>query len=169
MSLEGGSMMTRAALIKRFEEDWRQIRKNFKEGKCIPLEEFDWRLPFQIAESREEYRVENEAWTPIILDPDIFSQIQAIYHYISENLVNEPAAYHFKRTIENKFSTISTFPNGGTFILVLTDDISEEFSNLRRMSANNYIIIYEYYEEPDLVVIGHIFHQTQNYGKIFQK
>ena len=53
--------MTRRALIKRFEEEWRQIRKDFEAGKCIPLEEFDWGLPLHVAEARAEYRIENEA------------------------------------------------------------------------------------------------------------
>ena len=54
-------MMDRSTLIKRFEEEVRQARKNFIEGKSIPLEAFDWNLPRHISEARSEYRVDTEA------------------------------------------------------------------------------------------------------------
>jgi len=34
----------------------RQAVKNYKEGKCIPLKDFDWGLPPHVAESKGEYR-----------------------------------------------------------------------------------------------------------------
>lgn len=52
--------MDRKALIKKLESELREARKNFQEGKTIPLREFDWGLS-HIAESRFEYRVQNEA------------------------------------------------------------------------------------------------------------
>ena len=96
-------------------------------------------------------------------------QIDLIYGYITNHLVNEPAAYKLKQTIGLKFSTISTFPNSGTLLSFVTHDISEACSNLQRIMANQYMIIYEYYEEVDVALITHIFHQTQDYGKIFRK
>ena len=83
--------------------------------------------------------------------------------------MNEPAAYRLKNTIKNKISNISTFPNGYAFILSLVDDVSEEFSEVRKVSAHNYVIIYRYYEDIDIAIITHIFHQSQDYGKIFQR
>jgi len=54
--------MNKKALIKELEAGFEETRKNFKEGKCIPLEAFDWGIPqYIIAESRAEYRVANEA------------------------------------------------------------------------------------------------------------
>jgi len=53
--------MDRKAILKKFEDELRQARKNFQEGKCIPLEEFDWGLPFQVSESRAEYRIDPDA------------------------------------------------------------------------------------------------------------
>ena len=53
--------MNKKALIKQLEADFEESRKNFKEGKGIPLEEFDWGIPMHVAESRSEYRVQNEA------------------------------------------------------------------------------------------------------------
>ena len=82
--------------------------------------------------------------------------------------MNEPASYHLKYTIDSKFSNISIFPNSGTFIALILDDISEEFSNIQRRLVKNYIILYKYYTEDDNVVITHVFHQMQDYGKIFQ-
>ena len=70
--------------------------------------------------------------------------------------------------MKNKLSFISTLPDGGTFISLITDDISSEFSNLRRITAGNYVIIYEYRKEIDIITVGHIFHQAQDYGKIFR-
>ena len=52
--------MDRKSLIRKLESELREMRKDFEEGKCIPLEEFDWGLPRRIAESRAEYRVANE-------------------------------------------------------------------------------------------------------------
>ena len=101
------------------------------------------------------------------MDPRIPLQINSIYNYIADNLVNEPAAYRIKSVIERKFSTISTFPNGGTSILSF-DDIAVEFSNVRKVTADKYVILYEYHEENDDAVIQHIFHQKQDYGKIFK-
>ena len=51
--------MDRKALIRRLEAELREGRKNYHEGKTIPLEEFDWDLPFT-AEPGAEYRVGNE-------------------------------------------------------------------------------------------------------------
>jgi len=59
-------------------------------------------------------------------------------------------------------------PNAYSFILSLIDDIAEEFREVRKITANNYVIIYRYYDDDNLAFITHIFHQTQDYGKIFQ-
>jgi len=53
--------MDRKALIAKLELELRQAFKNFEEGKSIPLEEFDWGLPWHVAESRTEYRIQDEA------------------------------------------------------------------------------------------------------------
>ena len=60
-------------------------------------------------------------------------------------------------------------PKGGTSILAFANNILEEFLDIRKLSAKRYIILYEYHENVDLAYITHIFHQTQDYGKIFQK
>ena len=44
--------MNRKALIRQLEADFEESRKNFKEGKGIPLEEFDWGLPLHVAEPK---------------------------------------------------------------------------------------------------------------------
>jgi len=53
--------MDRHAILRRFEDELRETRKNYEEGKLIPLEEFDWGMPMHLAESKAEYRVTNEA------------------------------------------------------------------------------------------------------------
>ena len=52
--------MNRKTLLKRFEDELRETRKNYEEGKLIPLEEFDWGLPMHIAEPREKYRIDDQ-------------------------------------------------------------------------------------------------------------
>ena len=160
--------MDNKALIKKLESELRQARQNFKDGKGIPLEEFDWGMPMHVAESKTEYRVQNEAWTPIVVDPDVSSQINSFYRYIVCHFANEPAAYKFKHIIKNKLAFISTMPKIGTSILVLSNSILDEFLGIRRLTAKRYMILYEYHEDVDLAYVSHIFHQTQDYGKIFE-
>ena len=45
--------MDRKALIAKLELELRQAFKNFDEGKSIPLEEFDWRLPTLISQEAQ--------------------------------------------------------------------------------------------------------------------
>jgi len=52
--------MDQKSLIRRLEADFEESRENYQKGRCIPLEEFDWGRPFQIAESRTEYRIDGE-------------------------------------------------------------------------------------------------------------
>ena len=96
-------------------------------------------------------------------------QMTSIYDYITNHLFNEPATYRLQSIIEQKFSTISTFPNSGTPITSYIDDVSKEFSNIRKLNANNYSILYHHKEVIDIAFITHIFHQSQNYGVVFQK
>jgi len=53
--------MENKRLVEQLKSELRQALKNYREGKYIPLEEFDWGLPMHVAESRSEYRVQNEA------------------------------------------------------------------------------------------------------------
>ena len=53
--------MNRKSLVKKLEGELRQARQNYLDGKGIPLEAFDWDKSWKIAESRVEYRVQNEA------------------------------------------------------------------------------------------------------------
>ena len=82
--------------------------------------------------------------------------------------MNELASYNTKSIIEEKFSNISIFPKSGTFIFSVLDNISEEFSNVQRRIAKSYVILYRHYEDSDIAYISHIFHQMQDYTKIFQ-
>ena len=103
------------------------------------------------------------------MHPWITEQIKSIYAYITNHLLNEPASWRLRSTVEQKLSHISTFPKTGTLISTYINDILNEFSSLRKINANNYTILYSYEEEIDIVYVTHIFHQTQNYAKVFQK
>jgi len=49
-------MMNREALIEKFELELRQAVIDYETGNTISLEDLDWGIPFQISESRGEYR-----------------------------------------------------------------------------------------------------------------
>ena len=70
--------------------------------------------------------------------------------------------------IEQKLEAISTFPLVGTPIMSYINDVSLEFESVRKLNIKNYTILYAYTDLHDLATITHIFHQTQDYGKIFQ-
>jgi len=53
--------MDRKSILKRFIEELEESHQNYLDGKCKPIEELDWSIPWHIAEPRSEYRVESEA------------------------------------------------------------------------------------------------------------
>ena len=89
-------------------------------------------------------------------------------NYILNNLLNDVASYNFRQMIDNKFDSISSIPDGGTFLINILDDISPVFSNVQRRIAKKYIIIYKHFEEDNIAFISHVFHETQDYGRLFQ-
>jgi len=89
--------------------------------------------------------------------------MHSVYSYIANNLFNEPASYRMKNIIEEKLSTISTFPKIGSTIASYINDIADEFSKMRKLNAKNYVLLYAYKENIDIAVITHIFHQTHGY------
>jgi len=95
-------------------------------------------------------------------------EMESIYSYITNNLFNEPASYKMRGIIEHKLSNISLFPNSGTSINSYLKDISHEFTDRRKINAKNYSLLYLHDEINSIVFITHIFHQTQDYAKIFQ-
>jgi len=96
-------------------------------------------------------------------------QIEQMANDILYNLFNDIASYNFRQLLDNKFDIISTIPGGGTFLINILDDISSTFSKFQRQIAKKYVIIYKYFKDDNIVLITHIFHETQDYGKIFQK
>ena len=53
--------MDRSALIKKLESELRQAHQDYLDGKCIPVEDLDWSLPFYVSERRgDEYRATPE-------------------------------------------------------------------------------------------------------------
>jgi len=70
--------------------------------------------------------------------------------------------------VENKFNTIQNSPKIGTTITARFDNIADNFANIRKLNAKNYIILYVYREENSTALVTHIFHQTQDYGRLFQ-
>ena len=47
--------MENERLIEQLKSESRQAFKDWEDGKCIPLEEFDWGLPMYVAKSQTEY------------------------------------------------------------------------------------------------------------------
>ena len=52
--------MENKILIEQLKSEIRQALKDWEDGKCIPLEEFDWGLPMHVAESKSEYCAHNK-------------------------------------------------------------------------------------------------------------
>ena len=95
--------------------------------------------------------------------------MQSIYSYITDKLFNDMAAYRLKDTIKRKLSHLEDFPETGTRINSYMDDISKEFLECRKITIGNYLIIYNYFKEEQFTFVTHIFHQMQDYGRLFQK
>jgi len=76
--------------------------------------------------------------------------------------------FYLQDNIKEKLSMISTFPNSGTSITSYLNDVANEFSEIRKLNVGNYTLLYFYTEISDIASVAHIFHQTQDYGKIFQ-
>jgi len=89
-------------------------------------------------------------------------------NYILNNLLNDVASYNFRQMMDSKFDSISAIPDGGTFLINVLDDISPVFSTVQRRIAKKYIVIYKYYEDDNFALVTHVFHETQDYGKLFQ-
>jgi len=89
--------------------------------------------------------------------------------YILHNLLNDAASYNFRQLLNSKFDHISTTPVAGTFLINILDDISPILSKFQRRISKKYIIIYKYFKDDNIALITHVCHETQDYGKIFQK
>lgn len=96
------------------------------------------------------------------------AQMQSIYRYIIHNLVNEPAAFRLQEVLKGKLNTIANQPKIGTTITTNIADVVKEFADVRKLTINNYIILYDYNEETSNALVTHVFHQTQDYGRLFQ-
>lgn len=84
------------------------------------------------------------------------------------HLINSEATFRLEQTIKNKFSSISVMPKSYALLSSTMGEVLPEFFEFRKVSVNNYILVYRYYEKDDIALITHIFHQTQDYAKIFQ-
>ena len=94
--------------------------------------------------------------------------MQSIYNYISNTPFNDLAAYHLEQVINDKFDRMEDYPEIGSRVNSSLNDVRNEFKNIRKITANNYLMIYDYSKESEITLIKHIFHQTQDYGRIFQ-
>ena len=43
--------MENKRLIEQLKAELRQARQDWKDGKCIPIAEFDWGLPLRVAQA----------------------------------------------------------------------------------------------------------------------
>jgi len=50
--------MNRKDILNKFVEELIESHQNYLDGKCKPIEQLDWSIPWRIAESRSEYRAE---------------------------------------------------------------------------------------------------------------
>ena len=53
--------MTRNTILKKFKEELRESHQDYLDGKCLPWEQFDWGMPFRVAEAAGEgYHIDDQ-------------------------------------------------------------------------------------------------------------
>ena len=160
--------MDRKALQQQFELELRQAVIDYENGDTVALKDLKWGGPLHVAEATVNNYRATEFWTDVIFTRAATVQVEKMYDYILKNLLNDTAAYHFRHILETKAANISMVPDGGTNLIDILDDISPSFATFQRRIAKRYVVVYKYYKGDNIALVTHIFHQTQDYGKLFQ-
>lgn len=93
--------------------------------------------------------------------PKARMDLENIFHYISIELVNPESAFSLIERFEKKFISIRMFPKANSNIK------HPSLSNncLRKSVVDNFLIVYFYDEEKDLVNIVRVIYAKKNYIK----
>jgi addiction module RelE/StbE family toxin len=85
--------------------------------------------------------------------------IESIYNYICDNLVNKEAAIKLLNKINEKFDSIALFPKSAS--LLNNDYVTNK--NIRKLLIDNYIAFYEVDDINKEIKIIRIIYGMQNY------
>ncbi len=85
--------------------------------------------------------------------------LETIFHYISEELVNPEAAFRLITKFETKFISICEYPKANP---VISNPLFHH-SSLRKTVVDKYVIVYIFDEGIDLVNIVRVIYARQDY------
>ena len=89
-------------------------------------------------------------------------ELDELYNYIFWRLSSPINANRFKEKIYSKLEILKTNP----YIYPQLSDYSNPNYKYRKLTVNNYVIIYYILEKEKLVYIVHIYYSKSNYKKI---
>ncbi len=95
----------------------------------------------------------------IIIEKHAQNDIESIYNYISNNLVNKEAAIKLLNKINDKFNSITLFPKSAPLI----NNNYVKNKNIRKLLIDNYIAFYEVDDINNEIRIIRVMYGMQNY------
>ncbi len=95
----------------------------------------------------------------IIIEKYAQKDLESIYNYISNNLVNKDAAIKLLNKIIDKFDTVALFPKSAPLI----NNEYVKNKNIRKLLVDNYIAFYEVDDIYKEIRIIRIMYGMQNY------
>ena len=98
----------------------------------------------------------------IIIEKYAQKDIESIYNYICNNLVNKEAAVKLLNKINKKFDSIALFPKSAP--LINNDYVKNK--NIRKLLIDNYIAFYEVDDKNKEIRVIRIMYGMQNYIEI---
>ena len=95
----------------------------------------------------------------IIIEKYAQKDLESIYNYICNNLVNKEAAIKLLNKINEKFDSIALFPKSAP--LIINNYVKN--NNIRKLLIDNYIAFYEVDDIKNEIRIIRIMYGMQNY------
>ena len=95
----------------------------------------------------------------IIIEKYAQKDLESIYNYICNNLVNKEAAIKLLNKINEKFNSIALFPKSAP--LIINNYVKNK--NIRKLLIDNYIAFYEVDDIKNEIRIIRIMYGMQNY------
>ena len=95
----------------------------------------------------------------IIIEKYAQKDLESIYNYICNKLVNKEAAIKLLNKINDKFNSIVLFPKSAP--LINNDYVKNK--NIRKLLIDNYIAFYEVDDTNKVIRIIRIMYGMQNY------
>lgn len=85
--------------------------------------------------------------------------IEEMCQYIAEKLKEEDVANEFRRKIKDSVKNLSTFPQ----MYAKTEKFDRVKRNYRKISIDNYVLLYTIDEENKVVYLSHMYYEGRNY------